>query len=237
VTQQVWDCAEARISLGVYVLGAIDPAERALVDAHLATCRDCRDELAGLASLPALLARVNPDELSRISEGEAPSDEQAPPELVGTVLDLAAARRRRSRWRYGTAAAAAVALAAGLYGGLSSIGGNVAPAHTTVAFPAGPGAWQEAKASSPVTGASADVYYATEHWGTALAAAVDGIPEHTTCQMWVVYADGTRAYAMAWTTADDEGLVYYSGSVPTSKKSIAGFDITTAGKTLVSVPT
>ena len=46
---QTWDCAEARPSLGVYVLGAIDPAERGLVDAHLVTCRDCRDELAGLA--------------------------------------------------------------------------------------------------------------------------------------------------------------------------------------------
>ena len=56
------DCPEARISLGVYVLGAIDPAERALVDAHLATCRDCRDELAGLADLPALLARVSTEE-------------------------------------------------------------------------------------------------------------------------------------------------------------------------------
>ena len=32
---QTWDCADARLSLGVYVLGAIDPAERALVDAHL----------------------------------------------------------------------------------------------------------------------------------------------------------------------------------------------------------
>src|SRR5580692_7851376 len=61
-----WTCAEARISLGVYVLGAIDPSERGLVDAHLATCRDCRDELAGMAGLPALLARVNPDEVSRI---------------------------------------------------------------------------------------------------------------------------------------------------------------------------
>ena len=61
-----WDCTEARLSLGVYVLGAIDPAERTLVDAHLLTCRDCRDELAGLAGLPALLARVNPDEISRI---------------------------------------------------------------------------------------------------------------------------------------------------------------------------
>ena len=47
---QTWDCTDARLSLGVYVLGAIDPAERALVDAHLLTCRDCRDELAGLAA-------------------------------------------------------------------------------------------------------------------------------------------------------------------------------------------
>ncbi len=30
--QQTMDCSEARLSLGVYVLGAIDPAERALVD-------------------------------------------------------------------------------------------------------------------------------------------------------------------------------------------------------------
>src|SRR6202042_378170 len=66
-----WDCTEARPSLGVYVLGAIDPAERGLVDAHLLTCRDCRDELAGLAGLPALLARVNPDEISRIRADDA----------------------------------------------------------------------------------------------------------------------------------------------------------------------
>ena len=57
MTQQTMDCSEARLSLGVYVLGAIDPAERSLVDSHLASCRDCRDELAGLAGLPALLAR------------------------------------------------------------------------------------------------------------------------------------------------------------------------------------
>src|SRR5581483_3145650 len=118
-----WDCAEVRISLGVYVLGAIDPAERAMVDAHLATCRDCRDELAGLAGIPALLARVGPEELARI-EAEEPSqaEEQPPPELIGTVLDLAAARHRRNRWRYAAAAAAVVALAGGVFGGLAATG-------------------------------------------------------------------------------------------------------------------
>ena len=95
---QTWDCTEARPSLGVYVLGAIDPAERGLVDAHLATCRDCRDELAGLAGLPALLARVNPDEISRIRADDAvppAASEEPPEELIGSVIDLAQARRRR----------------------------------------------------------------------------------------------------------------------------------------------
>ena len=99
MTPQTWDCTDARLSLGVYVLGAIDPAERALVDAHLATCRDCRDELAGLAGLPALLARVNPDEISRIcaddtvgADTHTGSDDRPPEELIGTVLDLAQAR-------------------------------------------------------------------------------------------------------------------------------------------------
>ncbi len=112
---QTRDCAAARISLGVYVLGAIDPAERALADAHLATCRDCRDELAGLAGLPASLARVNPGEVSRIGTAEpGPAGERAPAQLTGAVLNLAAARRRRARWRYAAAAAAVAAIAGGL---------------------------------------------------------------------------------------------------------------------------
>ena len=51
-------CREIRQALGVYVLGAIDPAERAQVDEHLATCPDCREELASLAGLPAMLRKV-----------------------------------------------------------------------------------------------------------------------------------------------------------------------------------
>ncbi|MGH3279021.1 MAG: anti-sigma factor family protein, partial [Trebonia sp.] len=99
------DCPEARISLGVYVLGAIDPAERALVDAHLSTCRECRDELAGLAGLPALLARVSVEEATALAADGSPpltgvdAVPGPPRELLATVLDLTAARRRRRRWR------------------------------------------------------------------------------------------------------------------------------------------
>jgi predicted anti-sigma-YlaC factor YlaD len=233
VTPQGWDCAETRISLGVYVLGAIDPAERALVDAHLATCRDCRDELAGLASLPALLARVNPEELSRIdAEGGKPADLEPPQELIGTVLDLAAARRRRTRWRYLATAAAAIALVFGVFGGLAA----QSPGASTNPFNPGSASWSKTTASNTATGTTAAVYYADEDWGTAFAAKVQGIPVGTTCKMWVTYTDGTHAYVTAWMTGVDEGKVYYWGSLPSTGKDLASFQITAGNHTLVTVP-
>ena len=50
-------CAGIRPLLGVYLTGAIAPADRAVVVRHLAACADCRTELAGLAGLPGLLRR------------------------------------------------------------------------------------------------------------------------------------------------------------------------------------
>jgi predicted lipoprotein with Yx(FWY)xxD motif len=50
-------CAGIRPQLGVYLTGAINPADRVLVVRHLAACAECRAELAGLAGLPALLRR------------------------------------------------------------------------------------------------------------------------------------------------------------------------------------
>jgi hypothetical protein len=236
VTPQVWDCAETRISLGVYVLGAIDPAERAMVDAHLATCRDCRDELAGLASLPALLARVSPEELNRIEAeaskpGGGSGDAEPPQELLGTVLDLAAARRRRTRWRYAAAAAAVVAVVGGIFGGLAS---SPSPAPAVAAFSPGSGPWQEA--DHVQNGVKADVWYASEDWGTAFAVKVNGIAPSTTCQMLVNYTDGTSSLVTAWTTGPDEGKVYYWGSLPVTTKVPSSFEIITGNRTLDTIP-
>jgi predicted lipoprotein with Yx(FWY)xxD motif len=50
-------CAGIRPQLGVYLTGAIAPADRVVVVRHLAACDGCRAELAGLAGLPALLRR------------------------------------------------------------------------------------------------------------------------------------------------------------------------------------
>jgi predicted anti-sigma-YlaC factor YlaD len=232
---QTWDCTDARLSLGVYVLGAIDPAERALVDAHLATCRDCRDELADLAGLPALLARVNPDEVSRIRADDAVRtvpDEAPPGELLGTVLDLAAARRRRNRWRWASAAAAVVVIAAGLFGGLASTGTSTRT--VTSSFPAGAGDWDTVQLANKVTGATASVAYSQVLWGDAFEVQVNHIPIGTTCQLWVVHPDGTRTQVAAWTTAGDEGRVWYAGSMPSTAKPVSGFQITAGHRVLLS---
>ena len=232
---QVWDCTEARVSLGVYVLGAIDPAERGLVDAHLETCQECRDELAGLAGLPALLARLDPDEVSRISAddpGYAVADERPPAELIGTVLDLARARRRRERWRYLSVAAAVVVIAGALFGGLTS-----AAAHTQKVFiPQGStGSWEAVNGTSQATGASATVAYSSEPWGSAFEVLVDRIPMGTTCQMWVVHPDGTRTQVAAWTTASDEGNVWYAGSMAATAGALSEFQITANNQVLLTV--
>jgi predicted anti-sigma-YlaC factor YlaD len=224
---QTWDCTEARTSLGVYVLGAIDPAERGLVDAHLLTCRECRDELAGLAGLPALLARVNPDEISRIGANDtvyAAASDDPPEELLGTVLGLAEARRRRNRWRYLSAAAAVAAIAGGLFAGLSSATSTTKT--VAIGFTNG---------TNAATGVTGTVAYAHQLWGESFQVLVDHIPTGTTCQMWVVHPDGTRTMVAAWTTASDEGKVWYAGSMPSSAGSIGTFQITAGNQVLLTV--
>jgi hypothetical protein len=232
---QSWECSDIRISLGVYVLGAIDPAERAMVDAHVATCRDCRDELAGLAGLPALLARVNPDELSRIDAeaGQPPRQAETPRELISTVHDLAAARRRRVRWRYGSVAAAVVGLAAGVLGGVVAIR---SPGPATAMPPWGNAAVRELSYTSPDTSVGGDFYFASEPWGTGIAVETDGIPVGTKCNLVVTYRDGTRQSVAWWMTWYDEGNVKYTASIDAPASQIASFAVMSGSRTLVSGP-
>lgn len=233
---QTMDCPEARISLGVYVLGAIDPAERAQVEAHLASCRDCRDELAGLAGLPALLARVSTEEAIALAVtdgpfpdafGEAP---EPPRELLATVIDLTAARRRRRRWRDASlGVAAALIIAAGLFGGLR-LGSSPAPT-TNVAqgqqsLYLGPPNGPMQTASGRSGDMTATIRYTSMGWGAQLDAKVNGIPVGTNCQLWVIDSSGNRVLAGNWVTDNDEGKVWYPGSVGLSTKNVAAFQVT-----------
>jgi len=235
------DCQEARVSLGVYVLGAIDPAERALVDAHLVTCRDCRDELAGLAGLPALLARVSTEEAIALGAADGPlladaAEAAPPPELLATVLELTGARRRR-RWREaGLGLAAALIIAAGVFGGLRLGSGPARPATASpaVAYPGNPlSGWETWTGRSG--GMAATVSYRSMNWGTQLETRVTGIPVGTKCQLWVIDSAGNRELAGGWVTDNVEGTVWYPGSAPLAGKSVSAFEVTVGSGKAVDV--
>jgi Putative zinc-finger len=236
------DCPEARLSLGVYVLGAIDPVERALVDAHLATCRDCRDELAGLAGLPALLARVSMEEavaLAMTDGPDVPLDEmpEPPRELLATVLDLTTARRRRRRWREaGIGLAAALVIATGVFGGLR-LGAGPAPSATVgvALYPGHPiSAWETVQGQSGTTVAT--VSYRSMGWGTQLDTKVSGIPVGTSCQLYVIDSSGHRVLVGGWVTDNDEGTVWYPGSAAVPSNDVTGFQVTVAHGQTIDIP-
>jgi anti-sigma-K factor RskA len=232
MTQTAWDCTDARTSLGVYVLGAIDPAERTLVDAHLATCQECRDELAGLAGIPALLSRVSADEVGRISveDAERAIPEDNSQELLGSVISLTAARRRRNRWRnLALTAAAAVVIAAGTVVGLRvSSNGATAPSQA--------GVFHTESAVNSQTGVKANFSYAQEPWGTSIQTTVFHIPMGTWCVLWVTNAQGKHVWVGSWVTSSDEGRVAYPSSVSVPVAGIKGWDITQGvnGRQLIS---
>ena len=148
------ECNEVRQALGVYVLGAIDPAERSIVDAHLPHCLDCREELAGLAGLPALLGRVPYADAERLALGDEELEE-APAELLDALLEQVSSRRRARRWR-GIAVAAAAAIIAVGGGGLA---GGILMSHHAAPQATGQDNSDLVRGSNTATHVSAAVYY------------------------------------------------------------------------------
>jgi anti-sigma factor RsiW len=220
------DCAQARNRLGVYLLGAIGPAERAEVDAHLAACPSCREELAGLAGLPGLLRRVPPDMAVQVWMGESGGPAPGPPvdTLIGRV------RRLRLRRRL---MAVAAALVFGVAAAASVQVLHARPASTTAGAPQ----WTDTSTgASPATGAWATVRYAARPWGTELEVRVTGVAAGTRCQLRVVNAHGQDIAAGGWIITAGSQHAWYPASVPWPAARLRGFAVTAGSKTLVSVP-
>lgn len=224
-------CEVVRQELGVYVLGAIEPANRAMVDEHLRCCPRCREELAALAGLPALLRRVAVAQAVVLCGGDARDGETSAAvsgDLLGALLDRMAQARRLRMWRL--AAAAAVLVTA------TAVGWGLQ------AWPAAPppragSQWTAtATAVNPVTRAGATVRYATRPWGTQLEVQVTGIPAGTTCQFWVTTARGQDVETGSWAIPAGQRDGWYPASAAVPVSGLRGFEVTSAGKTLVTVP-
>jgi Putative zinc-finger len=227
---ELTDCGDIRRALGVYVVGAIDPAERATVDAHLSHCSDCREELAGLAGLPALLGRVPKEDAERLLLDDEQLEE-APAELLDSLLQQVAARRRARRWRGIAAAAAAAIIAVG--GGIVG-GALISHAHSTSASVEA----YLAKGTDHATGVTAAVYYREKSSGTEMQVEVTGIRPGTRCDFWLTTSGGQHVWVADWTvTRGDQASTWYTVSSTTPLVGVSSFDITgSSGQTLVTIP-
>jgi hypothetical protein len=220
-------CDEVRTSLGVYVLGAIEPAERSLVEGHLATCPFCRDELAGLASLPALLGRVDEAQIAEVTEPPEPSLE--------ALIAAATARRhgRIRRWAPRVAAAAAI-LCVGVLAGLASGGGEPGVRPTGVPT-APPVAAEQVSATDPQTHVSAQVGIDGKAWGMAVVIRLEGAPPGTRCRLLAVDKDGRRDIAGGWQVVYSGYATFY-GSTMVTRDQLKGFEVRTVdGRLLLTI--
>ena len=229
------DCQHVRQLLGVYVVGAIDPAERSVVDNHLAACPDCREELAGLAALPALLGRVPFAEAEQITRfdseragaGEHPDAEPAQADVLTPLLAKVAHRRRVSRWRSLVSVAAVAVIAAGA--ALGAIRLANPPAASSSALH-----WENVQTQGAVN--HMDVKYAAQSWGIRLDVRVSGIRRGTTCQFWVVRKDGQRSAAGSWTVTDERQPSSYLASSAVQAHDVRDFELTSGGRVLARLP-
>ncbi|TYB40858.1 anti-sigma factor family protein [Actinomadura chibensis] len=230
-------CADVRTSLGSYVLGALDPAERAGLEAHLADCPACRDELAGLAGLPAMLGRVDEAQLAELAG--------PPPELLDGLLARAADRRRGRLGRRPGAGWAPLAVAAclllvvgALFGGFVRPSGSQDTAEPPERPPsASAGSAERITAENPASNVKGYVLLKKRQWGTEVELHLAGVPKGSHCKLLVIARDGRRDALGSWYVPYDEGYGEYRGSTMFPRGQLYSFEIVGLdGRPLLSIP-
>ncbi|WP_138444410.1 anti-sigma factor family protein [Sinomonas susongensis] len=231
---------EARLALGAYLLGALDQEEARAVEAHLSTCPDCRAEVEGLETLPALLDAVPPSRAVML--GDAPvladvptalADTPAPPALLARVR----ARRRalRLRWTGALAGAAAASLALGVaLGPVVEGAGEQRPGPTAAQSPSTSPAASYSLTSSD--GAEVDLTLVRKGWGTELDLVCREMPSAGVFSVWVVADDGAQERAASWSSTGYAGRAVVTGATSYQLASIRSIQIRDdAQHTLASV--
>lgn len=168
-----------------YVIGALDPADRAALDDHLQGCDDCRADVVAFAPLPALLGRVELDEVV-----DAPDPTSGADALIAAVLDD---ERRllgsRQRWRWLAGAAAVVAVALGVVAAQDD-----APRRD-------PGVALAVEVAA--VDVSAEVVADEREWGTYVHLTAAGLPVRDEYVMWTVDRSGAWEPVGSWGPTSD----------------------------------
>lgn len=214
---------QIRLDLGAYVLGGLSAEEARDVEAHLATCAECRAELASIEALPALLDAVPASRAEELAHDVARSPEPggAPRALLARV-----SRRRRARavaWGGSLAAAAGAFFAAGIALG-PTLGQGTAP----VAHPSPSPSASAPGATFTLTsadGAHVDLAMVRKAWGTELDLTCRGMPADGEFSVWVVAADGTAQQAGSWSSTGYAGRAVLTGATSYQLASIRSVEI------------
>ncbi|GFG97670.1 anti-sigma-L factor RslA [Mycobacterium timonense] len=216
----MWDAA--------YVLGSLSAAQRREFETHMAHCPACRDAVADLSGVPALLSQLDRDEVAAIDEsGPAPEmSDQLLPSL------LAAVRWRRRRTRVVTwvaSAAAAAVLAIGVFVGLE--GWSSAPTQQVTAS-------AEPMAQVGTSLLTSSVEVTGQHWGTSIALRCVCLAplnaHHDTLAMVVVGRDGSQTRLATWVAVPGHTATP-AGAISTPVDQIAAVQVVAAdsGKVLL----
>lgn len=207
-------CSDATLALGSYVVGALDPRERADVEAHLSHCPMCRDELSSLAPLPGLLSRLS---LEEAVSGPPPVDDAM---LERLLVAASQERRVATHRRWLAVAAAAVVLAGGTTAGVVTY-------HSMNATH-----WQQVSAQANGVSFKVDIQPAST--GTSLHLWLSGVPSEERCQLIAVADDGSQDIAGSW-EATYSGTATIRGTTSISRDHLRRLVIRTYdGRTLVS---
>ncbi|MCV7340943.1 anti-sigma factor family protein [Mycobacterium haemophilum] len=216
----MWDAA--------YVLGSLSATDRREFEAHLANCPACRQAVAELSGMPALLSQFNHEEVAAISEsgstsGTALATLEMSPKLLPSLLATVRWRRRRTRLTTWVAsAAAAVVLGIGVFVGVQ---GHFATAPQQVTASAEP------MAQVGTSLLTSTVSLSSQHWGTFInlrcVCLAPPDAHHDTLAMVVVGRDGSQTRLATW-VAEPGHTATPAGSISTPLEQIAAVQVVAA---------
>ena len=187
-------------ALAPYLLDALEPAERAEVTEHLQDCATCQAELASLAGLPGILARIDPADIdAHLEEPPAPLPLPVPPP--------------RRRWELAAVAAAIVAVVgAGI--GFASPHGGKEPTRVVNA--------------SSTAGVHAQFALAAKSWGTEISVRISGAPPGAHCVLTAFSHFGTSSPAGTWQAVYD-GTATVTTATDMHLADVQSLELTTTG--------
>src|SRR3954451_13543024 len=226
---------------GAYALGVLDPDEKHAIDEHVASCPDCRQDLAELVEMKDSLGDVPPE---AFLDGPPEGGDLLLQRTLRVVRDdkSQASRQRFTLMAAGVVALAVVAAGAGVFVGRGTQSNVVAPPPPTATAPATatpPAGVRTVSATDAGTGAAIDATVTPAAGWVRVHADVSGIKAGKRCQLIVTSKRGEQVVAGSWLVSakgESDGTKLDGAALVASTDVAAVEVVTFEGERLVSAP-